>query len=284
GARIPLSQGAQSAAPAGRTEEVDLVEDHHPRLGGSPQVGQDLLDGRRLLLHRMGAKVEDLDDDVGFGHLLQRGSEGGHQVGGQLLDEAHGVGQQQAPARRELQLAGSRIQGGEQLLLGANARAGQRIQQRRLARVRVPDDGGGLQLSAPAARALLMPLRAHLLDLAVEVADAPADAAPLDLDLLLAETTARANPSPPAADLAVVGVCPDQARQQVVQAGSLDLEAAFVRACMLGEDLEDDLRAVEHPSLDLELQVALLARTEVLVADDQVELALALQVAQRLDL
>jgi hypothetical protein len=57
-----------------------------------------------------------------------------------------------------------------------------------------------------------------------------------------------------------------------------------VRARVLGEDLEDDLGPVEHPGLQIELEVSLLARTEVLVAHDHVEPALELHGAQLLDL
>src|SRR6185437_9758344 len=100
-----------------------------------------------------------------------------------------------------------------------------------------------------------------------EVLHALADAPPLDLDLLLTETTAGPHPTSPAADLTVIGVGADEARHQVVQTRRLDLEAAFVRACVLGEDLEDDLGPVHHPGLQLQLEVALLAGRQVLVAD-----------------
>ncbi len=70
----------------------------------------------------------------------------------------------------------------------------------------------------------------------------------------------------------------------MVQARGLDLQAALVGPCMLGEDLEDDLCAVEHANLELELEVALLSRAEVVVADDQIECALELEVAELIQL
>jgi len=127
-------------------------------------------------------------------------------------------------------------------------------------------------------------LCAHLLDLSVEVADPLADAAALDLDLLFTESTARPHSPSAPTDLPVVRVGADQARQQVVQASSFDLQSSFMRAGVLGKDLEDDLGPIQHTGLDGQLQVALLAWTQVLVADDQVELAFKLQVAERLDL
>ena len=57
-----------------------------------------------------------------------------------------------------------------------------------------------------------------------------------------------------------------------------------MRPCVLGEDLEDHFGAVEHPRLELELEVALLTGAEVVVADDKVERAFQLELAQLLDL
>ena len=169
-------------------------------------------------------------------------------------------------------------------MLRAHARARQNVEQRRLAGVRVADDRGRVQLGPPSTRALLVSLRAHLLDLSVEVADPLADAAALDLDLLFAESTARPHSPSAPTDLPVIRIRTDQARQKVVQTGGLDLEPPFMGARMLGKDLEDDLRPVQHSGLEVELEVALLARAQVVVADDQVERALKPQLAERLDL
>src|SRR5581483_2002945 len=128
------------------------------------------------------------------------------------------------------------------------------------------------------------PLRAHLLDLLVEVADPLADAPALALDLLLAGTAAGPHSPPPPARLAVVRPRADQAGQQVMKARRLDLQPALVRPGVLGEDLEDHLRAVEDAHLQFALEVPLLARRQVLVADDDVERALVPESAQLLDL
>ena len=129
-----------------------------------------------------------------------------------------------------------------------------------------------------------MALSADLLDLPIEVAHPLPDAAALDLDLLLAETAASPHSPSPAAHLAVVRVGADQTRQQVMESSRLHLQPSFVSARVLGEDLEDDLGPVEDPSLDLQLEVALLTRAEVLVADHKVELPLELHVAKLVDL
>jgi hypothetical protein len=51
---------------------------------------------------------------------------------------------------------------------------------------------------------------------------------------------------------------------------SFDLQAALVGSSMLGEDVEDQLGPVDNPGLELLLEVALLARAQVLVADQKV--------------
>src|SRR4029077_20220872 len=106
---------------------------------------------------------------------------------------------------------------------------------------------------------------------ALEVAHALADPTALDLDLLLTKAAAGPHPTSPATHLAVVRVRADEPRQQMVQARRLHLQPALVGPRVLGEDLEDHFRAVEHANLELELQVALLSRAQVVIADDQVE-------------
>src|SRR5207245_362852 len=156
--------------------------------------------------------------------------------------------------------------------------------QGRLPRVGVADDRRRFQLGSPPAGPLLVALGAHLFDLPVEVAHPLANPASLDLDLLLAETAARPHSPPPSAHLAVVRVGSDQPWQKVMQTSCFHLQASLMGARVLGEYLEDDLGAVAHSGLDLELQVALLTGAEVFIADAEVELALELHVSQPLDL
>src|SRR5262245_16093254 len=163
-------------------------------------------------------------------------------------------------------------------------RAGKSVQQRRLAGVRVADDRSRLQLRAPPAGALLVALPPHLLDLAVQVTDAFADAPPLGLDLLLARTAAGADTATQASDLAVVRVGTDEAREQVMQARGFDLQAALVGPRVQGKDFEDHFSAIEHPAFQRSFEVSLLPRAQVLVANEHVESALAHHFAQRVDL
>src|SRR5713101_7694762 len=169
-------------------------------------------------------------------------------------------------------------------MLRLHPRSGQRIEECRLTGILLADDRRPLQLRSPPAGPLLMPLRTHLFDLPLEVAHALADSPALDLDLLLAETTASPHPTSPAAHLAVIGVGADQPRQKVVQTRCLNLQAALMRTRVLGKYLQDHFGAVEDAGLQLELEVALLTRTQVVIADDEIEATFELELAQLLDL
>src|SRR6266566_2684131 len=117
--------------------------------------------------------------------------------------------------RSRRRVVGSRVANS---FCSAWARPRERVEQGRLAGVGVADDRRRLQLGAPAAGSLLVPLRAHLLDLALEIAHALADASAFDLDLLLTETAAGSHPTSAATDLAVVCVGADQPGEQMVKA------------------------------------------------------------------
>ena len=69
-----------------------------------------------------------------------------------------------------------------------------------------------------------------------------------------------------------------------MQLGRLDLQATLPGAGVLGEDVQDQLGPVDDLDLELALQVALLARAQVLVADDQVVAQFLPAVADLLDL
>ena len=64
------------------------------------------------------------------------------------------------------------------------------------------------------------------------------------------------------------------AREVVLELGELDLELALGAAGVRGEDVEDHRRAVDDRQAELLLEVALLARGELVVAGDQVRVAL----------
>ena len=70
-----------------------------------------------------------------------------------------------------------------------------------------------------------------------------------------------------------MGPQPAHAREVVLELGELDLELALGRVGVVGEDVEDDRRAVDHRHAERLLEVALLARRQLVVAGDQVGVA-----------
>ena len=140
------ARSPRSASRArGRVEPVDLVPDLQDRRVGrrrvDAEIGQHRLDVAPLRLGLGMADVAHVQDEVGLHHLLQRGAEGRDQRGRQVGDEADRVGQDDAPAARQLHLAHGRIERREHLVLGDHGGAGEAVEQRRLAGVGVADDG-----------------------------------------------------------------------------------------------------------------------------------------------
>lgn len=70
----------------------------------------------------------------------------------------------------------------------------------------------------------------------------------------------------------------------MIELSQLDLQLAFMSARTLGEDIEDQPGTIEHTTLEGALEVALLARCQGVIEDDQIGLDGLDLVAQLLDL
>ena len=134
--------------------DVELVG--HQQLGdvAGAELAQDRPD-RLDLAFRLGRRgVDDVDEEVGVDHLLQRGPERLDQLVGQLADEPDGVGEEHRLAAGQGEAADGGVEGREQPVLHQDPGTGQAVEQRRLAGVGVADQRDQRVLG-PAARLAL---------------------------------------------------------------------------------------------------------------------------------
>lgn len=89
---------------------------------------RDGFHGFELGLHLRMRGVGDVDQDIGAFQLLQGGHEGLAQIGRQVADEAHGIGQNDLTIFG-VQPAAGWIEGGKELVLGQDVALGQGVEQ-----------------------------------------------------------------------------------------------------------------------------------------------------------
>ena len=195
--------------------------------------------------------------------LLQRRCEAFDELVRQPADEADRV-RHEIPATVDLEAAGGRVERLEEAIVHGRTRAGERVQQRRLAHVRVARERDGRRLRAAArlsAHGALLPEPAQA---SPQQRDAPTRQASIRLELRLARA------SRPDSTAQALEVLPHaaHAREVVLELRELDLQLALRADRVLREDVEDQLRAVDDARLQCVLERALLHRVE-LVVDDQ---------------
>ena len=261
-ARRAVGRGAR----IGR-EQVDLVVDGDPRLGAGPQLVEHRLHGH-LLGHEVGiGGIDDLEQQIGAHHLLERGAEGVDEVVRQLVDEADRIGHDDGTARGKRHLAARRVEGGEEHVGGVDVRIGQGVEERALAGVGIANERDGRDLVAVPVAGGRGSLALHLVEVGANLLDLLADEASVRLELALA----RAPGADAAAGAREVGPQPRQARQVVLERGQLDLQAPLLRLGVAREDVDDQRRSVQHLAVQQLLQAALLVGGQLVVDDEHVE-------------
>src|SRR4051794_1243209 len=267
---------------------VGLV--HHHDLGHlvGADLAEDLADGRDLALGVGVAAVDDVEDQVGVGDLLQGRPERLDQLVGQVPDEADGVAHRVHAAVTGRRTTGGGVEGGERRVLDQRAGAGEAVEGAGLAGVGVAGDRDARDVVATALLALGVAGALHVGQLAAQLGDLGVDPAPVGLDLGLTGATAadaaavRADPTTGLAG--EVATPAAQALLHVVELGQLDLRLALLALRVLGEDVEDQRGAVDDLDLELVLEVAQLARGEVAIQDHGVGAGGADDLAEALDL
>ena len=142
---------------------------------------------------------------------------------------------------------------------------GERIEQRRLSRVGVAhqrDHPERHRLPRAAARGALL---AHCFDGVLDFSHAIANAPAVGFKFLLARSARADAAAKPRKFFAASG----QPRQQIIELRKLHLELAFAGARVRGEDIENQLGAVDHAAARALFHVAKLHGREIVVHDHQ---------------
>ncbi len=154
----------------------------------------------------------------------------------------------------DVDLAQRRVERGEELVGDVSGGARHAVEQRRLARVGVPDQRDGAHARAAARAALHGVAAGDARQARVEELDPFADEPAVGLELRLA--------GPAQADAAFlpleVGPAADQSRRHVFKLRQFDLQLALGAARAQREDVEDEAGPVDDAAPQFLLEVALL--------------------------
>src|SRR3569833_4444712 len=247
---------------------VRLVPHQDARLLAETEVSEDALDGADLLIAIGIARNDAVDEEVRVLFFLERRAERRDQLHRKVADETDGVGDDHLALVRKAQAPADRIQRREQLVrceriataLGARR---DRVQQRRLAGVRVAADRDDRQVAALALLAAKPALVREVAEPLLEQVAPIARATPVDLELRLAGAAA----ADAAGQARHHRVLLDQAGQGVAQLRELDLELAVSARRVLREDVENQHRSIEDLELGRLADRARLARRQIGIED-----------------
>ena len=212
-----------------------------------------------------------MQDEVGLARLVQRRGERVDDLVGQLADEADGVGQQ-VRAAVDAQLARRRVERVEEAVADADLGAGQAVEQRRLAGVRVAGERDLRQVRAlalgahrrargasrPSSRRRSAVMRLRARRRSVSICDSPGPRAPMPGCAALAPRRSRCVHSPRMRAM-LYSSC---------ASSTCSLPSALC-ACP-AKMSRITRRAVDDRHAEPLLEVALLARAQLVVADDDV--------------
>ena len=143
---------------------VNLVEHQQRRLVGTAQVSQSLFNDADLLFEIGMGDVDDMHQQVGLAHLVERTLEALNKVGRQLTDKADGIGQQEGQIV-DGHLAYRSVKGGKQLVLGKHVTLAQQVHHGRLTHIGITHQSHTNQAATvlPLRRLLLVNLEQTLL-------------------------------------------------------------------------------------------------------------------------
>ncbi len=201
------------------------------------QLLEGLVDDPQLLfIARMG-NIDDVQQNIGLADFIQRTFEAFHEVVGQLADKSDGVAEQERCILKDY-FAGSRIEGGKELILGEDVALAQEIHERGFADVSVADQCDADKFSA--VLTLGECLFVDLLQTAAQQGDLIAGDPAVSLDFRLTRT-----PGPDTAPQPFE-VIPHPAKpwQNILILSQFYLKLGLRRLGPTGKDIEDQVGPV----------------------------------------
>ncbi len=229
---------------------------------------QDGLYSLDLFHNHLMRRIHDMQQQVGLHDLLEGGLERFDKVMRQLTDETDCIRHERGLVVGQLDLPGRGIQRGEKLVVHLHLRASEGVQQGGLARIRISHQRDQCPSVAPTPAPLFGSMLDDVFQRLADAMHPVLDAAAVQFQLLLARTAQ--------ADTALLSlkVRPHSAqpRQQVMKLGKFDLEATFLRARMLGEDVENELCAINDLRAEHRAQITALRGRQLIVKDHRADI------------
>jgi hypothetical protein len=209
-----------------------------------------------------------VEDQISLEGLFQSGRKAFHELMRKSADEAHRVGHEVAAALL-LESPRRRVERLEEAIVDGDAGAGERVEERRLAGVRVAGERDRRRVGAKPLASARLALPAEALEAPSQDGDSSARESAVRLKLGLAGAS-RPDAAVHSARAEALEVLPHaaHAREVVLELRQLDLELSLGAVRVLREDVEDQLGAVDDPRLQLVLELSLLGRAQ-LVVDEQ---------------
>ena len=156
------------------------------------EIAQHGIDVGLLCLRIRMGDIPHMQDDIGGLNFFQGRAERGHQMGRQVGDEAHRVGQDHLAAGRQFDRPHGRVERREQQVLGEDIRPRHPVEQRRLAGVGVADQGHDRVRHLAPRLAVQIAGPANLVQFPLQLDDAVADQTAVDFQLAFTGTAEEA--------------------------------------------------------------------------------------------
>ncbi len=247
---------------------VHFVHDQDLRNGRGADFAEHLEDVGSVLDGGRRGNIDYMQDQGGLGDFFEGRAEGLHQGGGQVADEADSIAHQDAPFRGKHERPHGGIECGEHARVHQHSRLGEAVEERGLASIGVTGQRQGGERYGATAAAMEGTAGPDTFQVVGDFLNALLDATAVGLKLRFA----RAAGADAAAEARHFDAATGEARQPVVQLREFHLQAAFASVGAGGEDVEDELGAVDDFRLDGLFEIALLGRGEVVIEDHHVGL------------